>query len=68
MPRRRTHVIPLETSAPREITLVIAVILWLIGFATVILKAIPGIPQKYGVWALVLSGLLLIIASLVDGL
>ncbi len=68
MPRRRIRGISLHTTAPREITLVIAAILWMIGFATVILKAIPGIPQNYGVWALALSGLLLIIASLVDGL
>ncbi len=68
MSRRRTRGISLHTKAPREITLLIAAILWLIGFATVFLKAIPSIPQVYGVWALALSGLLLILASLVEGL
>jgi hypothetical protein len=47
--------------------LIIAVILWLVGFADVILGAFT-LPNNLGVWALVASGLLLIIASLVDAI
>jgi hypothetical protein len=54
-----------HTQAPREATLVIAVILWLIGFADVILGAIQ-LGGNYGLWAMAAAGLLLIIGSLVD--
>lgn len=56
-----------RTQAPREGTLAIAVALWLIGFADLVLGAIT-LPNNLGVWALVVSGLLLIIGSLVDAI
>ena len=56
-----------KTQAPKEVTLVIAVILWIIGVAATILGALV-LPDNYGVWALVLAGLLLILGSVVDGL
>jgi hypothetical protein len=45
----------------------IAVILWILGFADVIIGAI-NLPANYGVWFLVLAGLLLIISYVFDGL
>ena len=65
MPRRTRS--GFRTSAPREITLVIAVILWIIGFAAVILNAV-SLPNNLGAWALALAGLLLILGSLVEGI
>ncbi len=55
----------IRTSAPREGTVVVAALLWLIGFANVILHAFT-LPNNLGIWALVVSGLLLILASMVD--
>ncbi len=52
-----------KTQAPRELTVILASILWIIGFANVILGAV-ALPGAYGEWALTLSGLLLIIGSL----
>ena len=54
-----------RTQAPKEATLVIAVILWLFGFADVVLNAFT-LPNGLGVWALVIAGLLLIIGALVN--
>jgi hypothetical protein len=56
-----------RTNAPREVTLVVAVFLWVVGFADVVLGVFK-LPNNFGVWSLVLAGLLLIIASLVEGL
>jgi len=56
-----------RTQAPREITLIVAVVLWLLGFASVILGVVQ-LPSNLGVWALVISGLLLIIGSLVEAI
>jgi VIT1/CCC1 family predicted Fe2+/Mn2+ transporter len=56
-----------KTQAPKEVTLVIAFILWIIGVAATVLGALV-LPDNYGVWALVLAGLLLILGSVVDGL
>lgn len=53
-----------KTQAPREITVILAAILWVLGFADVILNAID-LPGAYGVWSLALSGLLLLIGSMV---
>jgi hypothetical protein len=61
---RRTGI---NTQAPREPTLIIAAFLWVLGFADVILGVLD-LGQNYGIWALVLAGLLLIIGSLVDGI
>jgi hypothetical protein len=48
------------------VTLVIAIILWLIGTGAV--YGIIRVPSPWGVTSLVLAGLLLILGSLVDGL
>jgi hypothetical protein len=56
-----------RTQAPREGTLIVAVVLWLIGFADLILDAFT-LPNNLGVWSLVLAGLLLVIGSLVDSI
>jgi hypothetical protein len=45
----------------------IAVVLWVLGFADVIMGAI-NLPANYGVWFLVLAGLLLIISYVFEGL
>ncbi|HLF26264.1 MAG TPA: hypothetical protein VJG32_08005 [Anaerolineae bacterium] len=66
MGRRRVRA-GFRTQPPREATLILAVVLWLLGFASLILGALP-LPSNLGVWALVLSGLLLIIGSLVDAI
>ena len=52
-----------RTQAPRESTVILAAILWILGFAEVILGAVI-LPGGYGEWSLVLSGLLLLIGSL----
>jgi len=67
MTRRRSGFSSFKTQPPREVTLVLAVILWLIGFASVILGALQ-LPSNLGVWALVIAGLLLIVGSLVDAI
>ena len=52
-----------RTQAPRELTVILATVLWIAGFADVILRAVT-LPGNYGEWSLVLSGLLLLIGSL----
>ena len=64
---RRARSSGITTQAPREVTLIIAAILWLLGFASEILHIVT-LPGGYGVWCLVLAGGLLILGSLVDGL
>ena len=61
MPRRS------RTNAPREGTLLIAAFLWLIGFADLVLGVV-ALPNNLGLWALVLAGLLMILASIIYGL
>ncbi|HEX6862645.1 MAG TPA: hypothetical protein VF414_07515 [Thermoanaerobaculia bacterium] len=62
MARRRGF----KTQAPRQTTLVIAMILWLIGLLGGLgMVALPG---GLGVWSLVIAGALLILGSLLDGL
>jgi hypothetical protein len=56
-----------RTEAPREVTVVIALILWIIGVAGTILGAI-SLPDNYGVYALALAGLLLILGAVVKGI
>lgn len=55
-----------RTQAPKEATLIIAAILWVVG----ILAGLGQIhlPNNLGFWALVVAGLLLILGSLFDGL
>lgn len=56
-----------RTQAPTQITLVIAVVLWLIGvlghFAV-----IPAVTGVVAFWCLALAGLLLILGAVVKGL
>jgi len=61
MPRRS------RTNPPREGTLLIAAVLWLIGFADLVLGVI-ALPNNLGLWALVIAGLLMILASIIYGL
>lgn len=69
MSRRRTsgRLKGFRTQAPKEGTLIAAAVLWLVGFADLVLGAFT-LPNDLGLWALVAAGLLLIIASLIDGL
>lgn len=55
-----------RTQAPKEATLIISVILWLIGLLGGL--HVVAIPGNYGFWALVIAGALLILGSLMDGL
>ena len=55
-----------KTQPPKEATLIIAVILWLIGLLGGL--GVVAIPGNYGFWALVIAGALLILGSLLDGL
>jgi hypothetical protein len=41
--------------------------MWILGFMSAVLGVL-NLPGSWGVWLLALSGLLLIIASLVEGL
>jgi hypothetical protein len=63
MARRRTGI---RTQPPRGLTLVVAVVLWLIGAAEML--AGVEIPYDAGQWALLLAGALLIVGCLVRGL
>ena len=56
-----------KTQPPKEVTLVVAFVLWLIGVAATVLGAI-ALPDNYGVWALVIAGLLLLLGSLIDNI
>lgn len=62
MARRRGF----KTQAPKEATLAISVILWLIG----LLGGLGAVhlPNSLGFWSLVAAGLLLILGSLFDGI
>lgn len=62
MARRRGF----KTQPPKEATLLIAVILWLIGLLGGL--GIASIPSQYVFWSLVIAGALLILGSLLDGL
>ena len=66
MARRRLRT-RFRTQAPREGTLIVAAVLWIVGFADVILGAFH-LPNNLGIWALVVAGALLIIGCLVDAL
>lgn len=55
-----------KTQAPKQVTLIIAVILWLIGLLGGL--GVVAVPGSYGFWALVIAGALLILGSLMDGL
>ena len=54
--------------APKKVTLIIAVILWLIGLlAGLGVVHLPSGSANLGFWSLVIAGLLLILGCLVDG-
>jgi hypothetical protein len=59
-----------KTQAPKQVTLFISLILWLVGLlAGLGVIHIPSsLPHNLGFWALVVAGLLLILGSLLDGL
>jgi len=62
MARRRGF----RTQAPKQITLILSVVLWLIGLLAGL--GVIHVPSPYGFWSLVIAGLLLILGSLLDGL
>ena len=55
-----------RTQAPKEVTLIISVVLWLLGLLAGL--GVIALPNNLGFWALVVAGLLLILGSLFDGL
>jgi len=55
-----------KTQAPKQVTLIIAIILWVIGLLGFL--NVVAIPDDYEYWALVIAGALLILGSLLDGL
>jgi hypothetical protein len=62
MARRRGF----RTQPPKEATLIISIILWLVGLLGGL--HIASIPGQYVFWSLVIAGALLILGSLLDGL
>ncbi len=52
--------------APKKVTLIIAVILWVIGLLAGL--GVIHMPNNLGFWSLVVAGLLLILGCLVDGI
>lgn len=62
MARRRGF----KTQPPKEATLLISIILWLIGLLNGL--GMINLPGNYGFWCLVIAGALLILGSLLDGL
>lgn len=55
-----------RTQAPKQLTLIIAIVLWVIGLLVGL--GVFTLPNNLGFWSLVASGLLLILGSLLDGL
>ena len=55
-----------RTQAPKEVTVLISLILWLIGLLTVVGVIHP--PNDLGIWSLVVAGGLLLLGSVLDGL
>jgi hypothetical protein len=55
-----------KTQAPKQATLGISVVLWLIGLLNGL--GVFHLPNNLGFWALVVAGLLLILGCLLDGL
>ena len=55
-----------KTQAPKQVTLIISLVLWLVG----LLAGLGVIHVSHSVefWSLVVAGLLLILGSLLDGL
>ena len=57
-----------RTQAPKQATLGISVVLWLIGLLSGPIFHAFSLPNNLGFWALVVAGLLLILGCLIDGL
>lgn len=59
-----------RTQAPKEATVLIALILWLIGLLTGlgVIHLPSNLPSNLGFWSLVVAGLLLLLGSVLDGL
>jgi phosphatidylglycerophosphate synthase len=55
-----------RTQAPKQVTLIISLVLWLIGLLAGL--GVIHVPNNLGFWSLVIAGLLLILGSLLDGL
>jgi hypothetical protein len=55
-----------RTQAPKQVTLIISLVLWLIGLLAGL--GVVHVPNDLGFWSLVIAGLLLILGSLFDGL
>ena len=55
-----------RTQAPKEVTLIISTVLWLLGLLAGL--GMIALPNNLGFWALVVAGALLILGSLLDGL
>ena len=55
-----------KTQAPKEVTVIIALVLWLVGLLAGL--GMIHLPNNLGFWSLVVAGLLLILGSLLDGL
>jgi len=66
MARRRGF----QTQAPKQITLLVAIVLWLIGLLAGLgaVHLPSSLPGNFGFWSLVVAGALLILGSLLDGL
>jgi hypothetical protein len=56
----------LRTQAPKQVTVIISGILWLIGLLNGL--GAFALPNRLGFWCLVAAGFLLILGSLLDGL
>ena len=57
----------IKTQRPTSTTLIIAIILWAVGFLDTVLGII-NLPSNLGLWALIIAGLLLILGSLIDNI
>jgi hypothetical protein len=58
-----------RTQAPKQATLFISLILWLIGLlAGLGVFQLPGNMRPLGFWCLVVAGLLMMLGSVLDGL
>jgi hypothetical protein len=55
-----------RTQAPKQVTLIISLVLWLIGLLAGL--GVIHVPNNLGFWSLVIAGLLMILGSLLDGL
>jgi uncharacterized membrane protein HdeD (DUF308 family) len=57
----------MKPQAPKQITLIIAIILWVIGVLSTVL-GVFSLPNDLGLWSLIVAGLLLILGCLIKGI